>query len=201
VSDPSRSDRVVGPDSVRSRMKSRLLGAVAGVAACAGLIAWLPLGYSKPPLVPQASGNSVTVPAAGASPLPAPTEVTSSGQPALPKKNPAALPIRVSTTKVSSLDPPRLTPRGEPQTHAATAEKPLSKKRGDALRSRKLAHSQKKTDRKTRPTDPDDGFGPPFTIGRLLGLERGTRLGFVEDDRRNTGRATQHGSPSWFFHW
>jgi hypothetical protein len=201
VSDPSRSDRVVGPDSVRSRMKSRLLGAVAGAAACAGLIAWLPLGYSKAPLVPQASRNSVTVPAAGASPLPAPTEVTLSGQPALPKNEPSSathkgVDDQGQLARSSSIDT-----SGEPQTHAATAEKPLSKKRGDALRSRKLAHSQKKTDRKTRPTDPDDGFGPPFTIGRLLGLERGTRLGFVEDDRRNTGRATQHGSPSWFFHW
>src|SRR6266498_50255 len=89
VSDRSRADRVVGQDSVRSRMKSRLLGAVAGAAACVGLIAWLPLGSSKPPLALQAGGPSVTVPPAAASPLPAPAEVTSSEQPALPKDDSA----------------------------------------------------------------------------------------------------------------
>jgi hypothetical protein len=90
VSDPSRSDRVVGPDSVRSRMKSRLLGAVAGAAACAGLIAWLPLGYSKAPLVPQASRNSVTVPAAGASPLPASIRCMSNAATAARRQAPMA---------------------------------------------------------------------------------------------------------------
>src|SRR5262249_35133615 len=48
VSDPSGADRVIGQASLRSRMKPRLLGAVAGAAACAGLIAWSPLGSSKP---------------------------------------------------------------------------------------------------------------------------------------------------------
>ena len=203
VSDRSRADRVVGQDSVRSRMKSRLLGAVAGAAACVGLIAWLPLGSSKPPLALQAIGTSVTVPPAAASPLPAPAEVTSSEQPALPKDEPSSANRAGADDQASQLArSPSIDTSEEPQTLAATAERRLSKKRGDGRQSRKLAHSQKKTGRKMRPADPDDGFGPPFTIGRLLGLEGGTPLGFVEDDRRNTGRATQHGSPpSWFFRW
>jgi hypothetical protein len=201
VSDSSRADRVIGQDSVRSQMKPRLLGTVGGAAACAGLIAWLFLGSSPSPAL-QASGNSVTVPPAAASPLPAPTEVTSSEQSALSEKEPSSLIGRAGTEdqagqfgQSSSVDT-----SGESQTLAAVAEKRVSKKRGDTVQSRKLAHSQKKTGRKARPADPDEGFGPSFTIGRLLGVERGPTLGFVEDDRRNGGRATQQGSPpSWFF--
>src|SRR5262245_8718267 len=86
VSDPSRVDRVIG----RSRMKSRLLGALAGAAACAGLIAWSPLGSSKPPLAPQAGGASVTVLPPAKSPLAAPADVTPGEQPALPKSGPSS---------------------------------------------------------------------------------------------------------------
>ena len=70
--------------------------------------------------------------------------------------------------------------------------------------SRKVAHAQKKTGRKTRPADSDDravvpgyGSGPPFTTS-----ERRPLLGSADDDRRNTGRPTQYGSPpSGFFRW
>jgi hypothetical protein len=85
VSDPSRVVRVLEQGSVRPPMKSRLRGAVAGAAACAGLIAWLLLGSSTPPLALQAGGTSVTVPTAAKLPLPAPAEAAPNEQPALPK--------------------------------------------------------------------------------------------------------------------
>jgi hypothetical protein len=71
-----------------------------------------------------------------------------------------------------------------PQTLAAVAEKRVTKKRGDTLQSRKLPHTGKKPGRKARPADPHDGLVPPFTIGRLLGLEGSQSLGFVEDEAR-----------------
>jgi hypothetical protein len=188
VSGPLKADRPVGQDFVR--VKSRLLGAVAGAAACAGLIVWLPSGSSKPPSALQAGGTSVTGAPAAAPPLPAPAEVASRGQPALPEKEPSGPAGRAGTdvqagqlARSSSVDT-----SGEPQTLAAVADKRVDKKRGDALQSRKLAHTQKKTGRSARPANPDDGAVSP--------------LGFVENDRRNTGRVTQHGSPpSSFFRW
>ncbi len=201
VSDPSRADRVIGQDSVCSRMKPRLLGTVGGAVACGGLIAWLFLGSSPSPAL-QASDNSVMVPRAAASPTPAPTEVTSSEQTS--KKEPSNVTGRAGTNDQAAqvAQSTSVGTSGKPQTLAAVAEKRPSRKGGDAVQSRKLAHSQKQTGRKARPADPNDGFGPPFTIGRLLGLEGGPTLGFVEDDRRNSGRATQQGSPPpWFFRW
>src|SRR6266542_1103623 len=83
-----RTDRPVGQDAVRSRMKLGLISVVAGAAACAGLIAWLPSGSSKPPSALQAGGTSVTGAPAAVSLLPAPAEVASREQPALPEKEP-----------------------------------------------------------------------------------------------------------------
>ena len=212
VSGSLRADRPVGKDAVRSRMKLGLIGVVAGAAACAGLIAWLPSSSSKPPSALQASGTSVTGAPAAVSLLPAPAEVASREQPALPEKEPNSPAGRAGTdvqagqlARSSSVDT-----SGEPQSLAAVADKRVDKKRSDALQSRKLAHTQKKTGRRARPANPDDGavapgygYGPPFTMtGRPWGPERGPPLGFVEDDRRNIGRATQPGSPPpWFFRW
>ncbi len=201
VSDPSRVVRVLEQGSVRPPMKSRLRGAVAGAAACAGLIAWLLLGSSKPPLALQAGGTSVTVPIAAKLPLPAPAEATPNEQPALPKNEASSVAGRAGTDDQAGQLARSSSIEG-PQTLAAVAEKRVTKKRGDALQSRKLAPIQKKTRRKARPADPHDGLLPPLTIGRLLGLEGSPSLGFAEDDRGNTGRATQHGfPPSWLFRW
>jgi hypothetical protein len=186
----------VGQPGRDRQLRQHLRGAVAGAAACAVLIAWLLLGSSKPPLALQAGGTSVTVPTAAKLPIPAPTEATPNEQLALPKNEASSVTGRAGTDdQAGQLARSSVDTSGGPQTLAAVAEKRASKKRVNALQSRKLAHTHKKTGRKLRPADPHDGFGPPFTIGRLLGLEGGPSLGFVEDDRGNTGRATQHGFP------
>ncbi len=190
VSGPLRADRPVGQAPVRSRMKSGLIGVVAGAAACAGLIVWLPSDSSKPPSVLQAGVTSVTGAPPAAPPLSAPAEVASREQAALPEKEPSSPAGRAGTdvqsgqlARSSSVDT-----LGEPQSPAAVADKRVDKKRGDAVQSRKLAHTQKKIGRSARPAHPDDGAVSP--------------LGFVENDRRNAGRVSQHGSPpSWFFRW
>ena len=183
VSGPLRADRPVGQAPVRSRMKS-------GLIACAGLIVWLPSDSSKPPSVLQAGVTSVTGAPPAAPPLSAPAEVASREQVALPEKEPSSPAGRAGTdvqsgqlARSSSVDT-----LGEPQSPAAVADKRVDKKRGDAVQSRKLAHTQKKIGRSARPAHPDDGAVSP--------------LGFVENDRRNAGRVSQHGSPpSWFFRW
>jgi hypothetical protein len=197
-----RADRPVR----RSRVKSGLIGVVAGAAACAGLIAWLPSGSSKPPSALQAGGASVTGALAAASPLPAPAEVASREQPALPEKEPSnpAGPEGTGAkagplTQSSSVDSSR-----EPHTLAGIGKRG-GKKHADASRPRKLAHNQKKIGRRARPTNPEDvavapgyGYGPPFTMtGRTWGPESGSPPGFVENDRRNAGGSP----PSWFFRW
>jgi hypothetical protein len=168
---------------VRPPIKSRLRAAVAGAAACAGLIAWLLLGSSKPPLALQAGGTSVTVPIAAKLPLPAPAEAMPNEQPALPKNETSSVAGRAGTDDQAG-QLARSYSIEVPQTLAAVAEKRVTKKRGDTLQSRKLPHTGKKPGRKARPADPHDGLVPPFTIGRLLGLEGSQSLGFVEDEAR-----------------
>src|SRR5207247_8716953 len=120
-------------------------------------------GSSKPPSALQAGGTSVTGAPAAVSLLPAPAEVASREQPALPEKEPNSPAGRAGTdvqsgqlARSSSVDT-----SGEPQSLAAVADKRVDKKRGDALQSGKLAHTQKKTGRRTRPASPDDGPVPP----------------------------------------
>jgi hypothetical protein len=202
VDGASRADRVAGGGFVSPRMKSGLLGAFAGAAACAGLIAWLPSGPSKPPSALQAGGTAVTGPTTAA------TE-----QPALPEKEPSGTySARMGTDgQADQLARPSFVDTSiEPQTPAGVADKSVRKKRDDAQHSRKVAHSQKKTGRRARPAVSDEGavasgsgYGAPVTAtDRYWGPQRRPPLGFAEDDLRNTGRATQPGSqPSWFFRW
>jgi len=193
VNGPSGWDRAFRDDFVRSRTKSGLLGAVAGAAACAGLIAWLPSGPPKPSAL-QAGGISDTGPPEAAS-----------EQPAAPAKEPIRTTARAGAdVQADQLARSFSDALGESQAPAAVADRGISKKRRDAQQSRKVAHAQKKTGRKTRPADSDDravvpgyGSGPPFTTS-----ERRPLLGSADDDRRNTGRPTQYGSPpSGFFRW
>jgi hypothetical protein len=201
VSGPLRADRPVGQAPDRSRMKSGLIGVVAGAAACTGLIVWFPSDLSKPPSALEAA----------APPLSAAEEVASREQPALPEK--PSTPARGPGTDVQAGQLARsssVDTLGQPQMPAAVADKAVVKKRSDAQQSRKVAHNQRKTGRRARPADPDEaaiapsyGYGPPLTMSdRQWGPERRPPLGFAEDDPRNTGRAPQRSSPpSWFFRW
>jgi hypothetical protein len=193
VDDPSKLDRAIGGALVRPRVKSGLLGAVAGAAACASLIAWLPSGPSKSPSALQTRAASVSAPTAIASEQPAP-----------PTKEPIPAPER-GATGVQTGQSARSSPANasaEPQTPAAIADKSLGKKHGDVRHPRKVAHSQSRTGRRARPADSDQeavapgyGFGSPFTAtGRDWGAERRASPGFAEDNRRNASRTPPNSS-------
>jgi hypothetical protein len=204
VDDSSRLDRAIGGGLPRSRVKFGLLGVVAGAAACAGLIAWLPSSPWKSSSALQTSGASVTAPTT--------TAGAASEQPALPMKEPMPVPKRGGTDAQAGQFARSSSANAfaEPQAPATVADKWVSKKRGDVRQARKAAHSQSKTGRRARPADSDEvavapsyGSGPPFTMtDRHWGPERRPSLGFVEDDRRNASRAPQNSSsPSWLFRW
>jgi hypothetical protein len=178
VDGPSKLVGAIGGVFIRSRIKSGLMGAVAGAAACAGLIAWLPSGSFTSPSALEMDDTAVTAPT-----------VAAGEQTALPPQGPF-----LSRERTEGNVQTGQIPRPSDGDTLVPEDRSTSQKHGYTQQSRKVTTHQKKAGRKARPTDTDKGplaqrYGSSSTTDRHLRPEGRPSLGFAENDLRNSGRS------------